>query len=184
MIMDGKRDATVVADMLQGIVSGNTDRVVQKILRCISIGEELIIPTTTGARFIASAKDVFKSGIDSDYAKWGLAQVSVLTKAVKTEVHEMTLDATFAQMFGSLSADLDLLCFTQDQIIAFCTEHRSWVRTDGYGTFFLFKENEQYFLAGVRVDSDGLDARVLHFGRGVVWSAEFQRRLVVPQRTL
>ena len=93
----------------------------------------------------------------------------------------MAKDATFAQMFGSLKADLDKLCLTQHQIKTFCEKHQNLLRADGYGTFFLFKGEGQFFVADVRVRSDGLRVYVYRFGYDFVWHAGGRHRVVVPQ---
>ena len=86
-------------------------------------------------------------------------------------------------MFGSLGTDLDKLCLTQHQIKTFCEVHKEWLRKDGYATFFLFKVDEQFFVAHVRVSSVGLGVHVFRFGLDDVWYAEYSHRMVVPQLT-
>jgi len=154
------------------------------ILRLLSGSEVIIIAPCDGKKTLAQTKDVFKSGIDSDFKNWKLDKQGLATEETSVQVYELARDVTFAQMFGSLGADLDKLCLTQHQIKAFCEQHSSWLRTDGYGTFFLFKEDEQFFVARVYVNSVGLDVYVDRFGRGLVWDAGCARRVVVPQLTI
>ncbi len=84
-------------------------------------------------------------------------------------------------MFNSLSTDLDKLCLTQDQIIEFCTNHPSWLRQDGYGTFFLFKVKDEFFVCSVHVRDGGLCVGVDRLADGCVWDADGAHRVVVPQ---
>lgn len=156
-------------------VSGNS------ILRLLSTNDKPVIKATDGQRFLAKAEDTFKSYIDSDFKDWKLNKTSKAMLDTPTDVYEMVNDATFAQMFGSLSNDLDKLCLTQDQIEEFCLAHPDQLRADGYGTFFLFKENEQFFVASVDVDSDGLYVNVHRLERGRVWDSGNRHRVVVPQ---
>ena len=93
----------------------------------------------------------------------------------------MVKDGTFKQLFGSLEGDVAKLCFTQTQIKNFVKKHRNWLRTDGYGTFFLFQSKEKFFVADVHVLSDGLHVYVYEFEDSFVWGAEDRHRLVVPQ---
>ena len=151
------------------------------ILKLISEAETLMIDDVDGRQTLATAKDVFPSGIDGDFKNWGLDKAGVATKETSVQVHEMHKDATFAQMFGSLGADLDKLCLTQHQIKTFCKKYPNWLRTDGYGTFFLFKVGDQFFVASVRLYSDGLYVRVDGLGYGHVWRAGRRPRVVVPQ---
>lgn len=153
------------------------------ILKLLSGAHEIAIETCDGAQTIAAAKETFKSGIDDDFKNWGTNKPGAATQRTPVEVHELVKDATFAQMFGSLGTDLDKLCLTQHQIKLFCEVHKEWLRKDGYGTFFLFKVEDQFFVALVHVSSDGLsvDVHVCRFEDGGVWPAGRARRLVVPQ---
>lgn len=151
------------------------------ILKYISEAQEIFIETCDGSQTIATAKETFKSGIDGDFKNWGTNKPGASTQKTAVQVHEMVKDATFAQMFGSLGTDLDKLCLTQHQIKTFCEVHKNWLRTDGYGTFFLFKVEDQFFVAHVYVYSDGLRVYVYRLGYDFVWYAEYRLRVVVPQ---
>lgn len=188
LVLDGKRDAEALCSLLQSFIEQKSTKVWQEgkdeILRIVEGSQGLLIPACDGMSFLAKAQEVFKSFIDPDFEKWKLAHTSNATKKVAVEIYEMVKDANFVQIFGSIGFDLDKLCFTQHQIEVFCTLHHEWLRTDGYGTFFLFKENEQYFVAGVNVNSGGLVACVSHLGIEIVWGARSARRLMVPQQAL
>jgi len=156
----------------------------EPILHLLYEDEVITIPPCDGTRLISAAKNVFTSGIDQDFTRWNLSQVGNSTPATNVSVHEMGKDAKFTQIFGSLGTDLDNLVLTQDQIIEFCLEHRSKLRQDGDATFFLFKENEQFYVAYVRVYAGGLRVRVRRFGYDGVWDAGYANRIVVPQLTV
>lgn len=150
-------------------------------LKLISSGQALVIDACDGANVLADANDVFVY-IDPDLKNWKADQQGSTSGETFVEVYEMEKkDGTFSQMFGSLSPDLQKLCLTQDQIISFVKKHRQWLRTDGYGTFFLFVSNEQYFVADVFFSDALLTVRVARFGRSFVWRAGAHRRVVVPQ---
>lgn len=154
---------------------------VSNILRLLSGGETITIGKCDGAQTLAHANDVFKSGIDPDFKNWNLDKYGNATEETAVAVHELVQDAIFAQMFGSLGNDLDKLCMTQHQIKTFCEQHSSWLCTDGYATFFLFKENYEFFVACVCVGPDGLEVDVFPFEGNGGWDAEDQLRLVAPQ---
>lgn len=148
----------------------------------------IIIPACDDSHTLAEAKEVFKSYIDPDFKKLGLNRRWNPTKETAVVVHELVRDGTFAQMFGSFGVDLDKLCFTQHQIEVFCEKHPDWLRIDGYGTFFLTKKDWKnsatignLFVARVDVYSDGLTVNAYRFEYDYMWSADSQRRLVVPQ---
>lgn len=156
---------------------------VSSILRLLSGSETITIGKYDSVQILAQAKDVFKPGIDSDFKNWKLDNAGRATEETAVAVHELVQDATFAKMFGSLGIDLNKLCLTQHQIRVFCENHSKWLRTDGYATLFLFKENEEFFVARVYVLSCGLSVYVFRFGRDRVWDAAYQHRVVVPQLT-
>lgn len=172
-----------VALALQDIIEGkfNNKRKENQILRLLSKGQSIIIDACDGTETLANARDVFPSGIDPDLKRWGTDKAGRATEETAIQVHEMIKDATYAQMFGSLGTDLDKLCLTQHQIKNFCKKNPNWLRQDGYATFFLFKVNDQFFVADVGVGSVGLDVGVDRFGVDFVWSAVRLRRVVVPQ---
>jgi hypothetical protein len=165
-------------------VTGDNKKKENQNLKLISQGKELTINAVDGKETLYEAKEVFKSGIDSDLKGWGLNKKGSATPETPVEVHEMIKDATFSKIFSSFGTDLNKLCLTQAQIKNFCIKYPTWLRQDGYGTFFLFKENEQYFVADVYVNSDGLfvDVRRLEFDD--VWYADYLHRIVVPQQAV
>jgi hypothetical protein len=142
--------------------------------------DNLTIVATNGQATIAQAQDIF-SWIDLDFKNWNLDKPNQKTPEIKTQVHEMVQNANFKQMFSSLSSDLDRLCLTQSQIIEFCKKYPSHLSQDCWATFFLFKINNQYFVADVFIDSDGLNIFVFHFKLDWIWSGGHRHRLVIPQ---
>lgn len=150
------------------------------ILKSISL-EPLFLDPVDGMEVIADAKEVF-AWIDSDFRNWGVDQKGQATGETPVRVCKMVEDATFKQMFVSLSSDTRKLCLTQSQIIGFVKKHRQWLRTDGYATFFLFKSHDQLFVALVAFRSDGALSVIVHqFGDPHVWGGGSRRRVVVPQ---
>lgn len=130
---------------------------------------------------IAKSDDVFTGWIDSDFERWGTDVKSPQTEETDLAVLEMDKNGTFKETFDSVSKDTDSMCLTQAQIIAFVNEHKDKLRTEGYGTFFLFKVNDEVFVASVDLDSDERpDAFVGRFSDDYVWYAEYRHRVVVP----
>ena len=160
------------------------------ILKSLNISEKLVLPKLDGRATIFQAKNVFKSWIDFDFENWGLNKESKATQETEIEVYEMVKDATFKEIFTSLSDNLDILCFTQGQIIDFCEKNCSHLRQDGCATFFLTKKDfekpateDNLFVVSVGVDvgSDGLGVSVGRFGNAGVWDAGYRHRVVVPK---
>ncbi|MBI2279003.1 MAG: hypothetical protein HYU81_03010 [Candidatus Brennerbacteria bacterium] len=150
-------------------------------LKLISAGTSIVLDAVDGSETLAKATDIF-TYIDSDFVNYGADEAGSATGETPASVYEMVQNATFAQMFGSLSNDLNKLCLTQSQIKNFVRKHRGWLRTDGYGTFFLFRSKGKFFVADVFVRSGGaLRLRVRRLEDGSVWFAGGWLRLVVPQ---
>lgn len=169
-----------VKKLLAEMAENATDR-----LKLISGAETLTLGPTDGNEIIAEAGDLFKGYLDSDFVNWNTNVKGNPTEAQNVQVHEMTKDGTFEQIYGGLGTDLNALCLTQAQIIGFVKKHRKWLREDGYGTFFLFKVGDDFFVALVDVHSGGtLDASVFRFSRDFVWRAVYRLRFVVPQLAL
>jgi len=177
-------DPELVQLALQDIIEGkfNRNKKDDSILKLLSKGESIVIDACDGSETITDAKEVFKSYIDSNFKNWGINKPGKATEETAVAVHEMVKDATFAQIFGSLGTDLDKLCLTQHQIKNFCKKHSNWLRVGGYATFFLFKAEDQFFVARVGVLSGGLGVRVSGIERDAyVWGAMYAHRVVVPQ---
>lgn len=155
------------------------------IVRLISGAETLELDETDGKATIAKAKETFSGYIDGDFKEWGCDVKSESTGKTQVTVHKMVKDGTFAQIFGGMSDDLNGFCLTQPQIIQSVEKHRKWLRTDGYGTFFLFKVGEDFFVANVNFDDGGRLEVFLHrFSGDYVWYAGYAHRIVVPQLAL
>lgn len=151
------------------------------ILKLISGGKTLEIDAADGTEILAEANDVF-AWIDSDFKAWGVDEKGSATGKTSAAVYEMVKDATFAQMFGSMSDEVKKLCLTQAQIKGFVKKHRNWLRTCGYATFFLFESKGDVFVANVRFLNDGkLGVDVNRFENDNVWHADYCHRVVIPQ---
>ena len=147
------------------------------------IQQNLKIPATAGKKYIWDSK--FFYWIDNDFKNWNLNVPSNKTKNTNVAVGEITKDGTFEQFFKEINTDLDKLILTQEQILVFIKKHKKWLRTDGYGTFFLFKVGDEFFVAGVGFIDDGqLLAYVCRFSGDSIWYAERRHRIVVPQLAL
>ncbi len=153
--------------------------------RSLSKGKKVIIGATNGRATIAEAKDIFPGYIDGDFVNYGINIPGQPTKKTRVEVLELVKDGTFAQIYDGFGRSRESLCLTQSQIIRFVKDHSKWLRTDGYGTFFLFKEKLQgkgeFFVADVYWYAGRLLVYVRRLSHGTVWDAGYGHRLVVPQ---
>lgn len=172
-----------LASNLKAQVSAKMNELIGQVgfLKLIPGGTEIIIGETDGKNTIAHAKDTFFGYIDSSFVKYGTDVKGQPTKETKVQVFEQIKDGTFAQIFGGFGENLDRLCLTQSQIICFVKDHYKWLRTDGYGNFFLFKEKGKFFIASISWGGGGLGVRAHRLSHVSVWEAECRRRFVVPQ---
>jgi len=128
------------------------------------------IQATDGKSVIAQEKELFNGYLDSDFKNWGLDETGDPTPETSIQVFELIKNATLNQMFNSISNELDKICLTQSQIIEIIKNHRNLLNQEGYVNFFLMKENDEYFVTGVGLYSDGgLYALVYRFGYASVW---------------
>jgi hypothetical protein len=152
-------------------------------LRLISGAETLTLDPTDGTEHISGRNDVFTGWIDPDFGNYGCNVIGQPSKVANVQVCEMIKSGDFRKIYGGLGDNLDAMCLTQGQIVLFVTKYPQWLRADGYGTFFLFKVRNEFFVADVDVYSDSLDAGVSRFSHGSVWDADDRPRFVIPQLT-
>lgn len=179
-VIRGSLDPEEVENQLRSLIGQKTKK---GILKLLTGSETLMLDALDGKETLATAKEVFLSGIDQDFEKCGINNAGIATKEQVVNVYELVRDGTFAQMFGSLGTDLGKLCLTQSQVKNFCKKHPQWLRQKDYATFFLFQVEDQFFVAHVRVYSGGLGVHVYQFEYDNVWLAKFSHRMVVPQLT-
>lgn len=153
-------------------------------LHLLTTGDKPIIKATTGQRFLAEAKDTFKGGIDPDFKKYRLNKTSYPTDEALPDVYELEYGSKFSPVPMSLHYDLSKFCFTQNQIEAFCLNNPTWLSYNGT-TFFIFKENRQFFVATVLVFLAGLHVNLTNYGGrcDTIWYDDDERRwwVVPPQ---
>lgn len=164
----------------------------QPILNLISGGHSLVLKALDGKRLICKSGKTFRSGIDGDFVKWGIAKPGIATPATPAQVHEMVGNGTFMDIFRSLPGTWNQKWLSQNQVIEFCETLPDWLRQNGNATFFLVKKDESkpinedkpednLVVVRVRVYSVGLAVRVYQLGLDFVWNAESRHRVVSPQ---
>ena len=156
-------------------------------LHLLSGGQEIVISACPGGsrESLAYAGKTFTGYVDGNFKNWKLDTEQPTTEATPVLVYELHKDGRFMDIFGSFNVDKKALAFeSQEQVEKFAIEHRAWLRTDGYGTFFLFTEmvdnKEEFFVARVRFGDDGrLGVYVRRLSSDVVWLAGVHHRVVV-----
>ena len=139
-------------------------------------GGALTIPACDGSETLYEAGDVF-SLVDPDLQNWGLNKPSQATAETAVQGLELVEYASFYQIFGSRSSELDKLCLTQNQIKVFCSQHPDWFSLGDPFTIFLFKSEQYYFVVRVEVTCVGLWVVVYPLDFVNVWMG----RIVVPK---
>jgi hypothetical protein len=152
----------------------------QRILRRLYKDEEIVVGATDGKATIAKAKKVFTGNIDPEFNRLGTCDVCRATRATKVAIYEVKRDATLAQMFSSLG-DLNALVWEQSQIVKFCKEYTNRLGQAGGSVSFLFKVDDKFFIADVRVCSRDLMVYAYHIDFFYVFGGDGTNRMVVPQ---
>lgn len=120
----------------------------EKYLELISGAHALVLEPTDGTEILVDSDDIFTR--ENRFLKMSIrSETCPPTKRALIEVYELKREASLRQIFESLSSDVNTLCLTQAQIINFAKEHRGWLRSDGYATYFLFKSKSKFFIADV-----------------------------------
>jgi hypothetical protein len=123
----------------------------EKILKCVSEGENLYIDGVDGSQsfFLSKLKKTFNS-IDVDLRRLSLETPSVTTSIKFVEVYQLTLNACIPEMFFCLGGNIKSLSLTEHQIVNFMTKFVD--RLDfikGSSILFLFENRGQLLVAHV-----------------------------------
>jgi|AntRauTorckE6833_2_1112554.scaffolds.fasta_scaffold00060_28 hypothetical protein len=152
------------------------------VLKRLFQNETIKIKGTDGKKNIGQSPEVFKSSLDPDFKGWQLNKVQDQTKEKEVEVYEVVSSANFKTMFSQFcenSSKPKEACLTQHQIVEFCQNHKDYLQRN-WATFFLFKENNEYFVARVFVRANGLHVDSISFDLLHNWLADRRPRLVIP----
>jgi hypothetical protein len=148
-------------------------------LRLISGSKSLQLDPTDGQEMLAKATDVFRY-IDSNFERWHCNLLAQPTTITAVQVYELARDSTLQEMFVCFGVKIDRLALTQGQIEQFAKRYSNWLKSAGNGTFFLFENDHEYFVAAVYYFSDGrLGVRIRRFTLERSFRAEKRHRLVV-----
>ncbi len=182
IIEKGGHVSVEVKNFLMGLLA----KLAENIMGCLKLisGAETLTIDACEDSAMTGATDVFDGWIDPDFENYECDGVGQPTSATNVQVHEMIKDGDFKTIYNGMGDNLDLMCLTKGQIKSFVKKYREWLRTDGYGTFFLFKANNRFFVADVHFGSGRLKVYVDHFSDGYVWGAGDRRRFVFPQLNL
>lgn len=199
-IAELKENGMLNGDNLQGIIEQGDHvsaevkkflrelfaRLAESIIGCLKLisGAETLTLDACEDSLISGSTKIFNSWIDPDFRNYGCNVTGQSTQAMNVQVHEIVENGTFEKIYASQGRELDSMCLTQGQIKNFVKKYRKWLRTDGYGTFFLFKANNRFFVARVCFDSGGLWVYVRHLSHDYVWNADLRHRFVIPQLNL
>jgi hypothetical protein len=151
------------------------------VLRPLYPSRLLTLPATTGKRTIA--KDFNFWGRDKFLEQKNVNRPSEERPETTVQIFSLRSDrdANLEQMFQFFGRPFDELCLTQDQIVAFCENHREHLRSHGIPRFFLFKVEHKFMVAEI----SSYDPGVLGIGVSDVllptpWDGAKQPQIVVP----
>ncbi len=168
------------------------DRVIERLLlpppsstdytQMIFETETFILDAVDNDQTIERAKRVFKGYLDWRFVK-GLNTDSALIKPTNAGVHRVIKDGKFELYFNSFSRHLDSLCLLRARIIQFCDEHRNRLSNNGCGTFFLYKDGEDYLVARVSFyPTEDLHLNVYNLAYAGDWGSFDRHSVVIAQQ--
>jgi hypothetical protein len=112
----------------------------------------LLIPATDGKNMLANADSAYYCFIEEEFLKYRTNVESPPTEPQLVDVYKQTGKSTYYRIFADIDKNLDNLTLTQPQILLFARQHRQWLCTNEFGhTYFLFKINEDFFVAGINM---------------------------------
>lgn len=173
-------DPELVTHALQDIIEGGFIGRKNPTLRLLSRHQSIVIPPCDGTETLENAAKAFEDGLCGDLKKHHINSPSKPTRKTNIRIHELVREATFAQMFSSFDTDLEELCLTLSQIKSFCEIHPDWLDERGW-TFFLFKNEDLFFVALIRTYPTGLNLSIRQLDDSATWSDEYHHRIVTPQ---
>jgi len=133
-----------------------------------------------GYQTISQAKDIFpRVGSDIKYRHIDNEQIATIETVVNIYESKQSA-ATFSQAFSSLNEDLNKLCLTQSQIVNFCRK-KSQHLCEGGPTFFLIKENNEFFVIDVYSFANGLKVGAESFDSKYALLDLSNYRIIVPE---
>ena len=118
------------------------------------------IPACDGSRFIWDQKAVFPHSIDNKFRELVLDKSPRKTPETNVQPKGMVVDTQFEQMPFFFGKNLKKLCFTQDQILAFCEKNPSYFSPSGPMIYFLLHENFHFYAVRVSAHPTGLGVNV------------------------
>lgn len=156
---------------------------VSKYLKHVHTDKVFEIDPCDGTRTIANAKDIFKEGIflNDNF----LSSKSPKTESVKVNFYQPIKNTDYRTMFSSFCRDANKpkeIVFTQNQVLDFCEKYllNYPYLIKGSSVSMPFKDNDEYFVAFVRVFSGLLFLHVYDFKFDFLWSGDSRHKVVVP----
>ena len=111
-------------------------------LKEIKEAADIIIPASNG-RSLVTATNVF-SHIDSDIPD----VVGMYKDETQVIMYEQVGEPTLIQLFGSISLDLEILCWEPGQILTFAEKHGNWLTMGP--SLFMFVTRGKFVIVGMK----------------------------------
>ncbi|MFA6194637.1 MAG: hypothetical protein WC719_02745 [Patescibacteria group bacterium] len=126
----------------------------KELLELVSGPEGISIDSLDGQETILKSKEIY-SFINSKFQEWGLDQPSPPTGKTIVDVYKLKGDATFAEVFASISGAKGERTLSQAQINNFSKNHQELSSRLEDQLFFFFQANGEYWVASLCVRSTG-----------------------------
>ncbi len=125
------------------------------LLSTLSEGE-MTLYSCDGSEIIADAWETFKGYIDPDFRHATVGRQPNPTPDTQVGIYQTNEYVASKKIFDALPCDPHGHYLSQQQIRDFCLRFPDRLQGGGLLNLFMFKEGKDFFVAGVRVESDGL----------------------------
>lgn len=170
---------------LQDILDGRYYKEKNKILRLISGNINLVVQNVSEDLFIEEVSNNSGLSVNLNFVGPRDEENRRIIDENLVEVYEMyNENASFIQMFSSLSDELTKLSLSGGQIINFCKNYPNWLSQKGFPTFFMILIKEETFIVSVRLINQNLIMFLFRPELNIMWNSYDQYRVVIPQQVI
>ena len=156
-----------------------------RVLKIVSGAERMVIEALDGQLCIPIAKKIFGGFISDKFGIFGLNNFRPATKETSVEISQVIKKSTTAEVFNSITPELDKLVLTQHQVIRFCEKYPDWYNNENSHILFLTKNSrtdiDEYFVISVSWSCDALQSSVWSLNYGNINFPEFRVLVAYPQ---
>lgn len=120
----------------------------KQLLELVSGPKGILIDSLNSQETILKSKGIY-SFINQKFEEWNLDQPGPPTGKTVVDVYKLKSDATFSEVFASVSSEKGKRIFSQQQINNFSKNHQELLVRPEDQMFFFFQNNGEYWVASL-----------------------------------